>query len=922
MTNEPKEKDIDSIAKSETDFSQNSSIIETTYEKVLSIIKKVKEFIKKSSSEANSLIEDLEWVIKVITNKSLYSYKLKKEKNAKQNAEYNKFINFVSKYNEEIIEMNKKHDIVSGIFSLGKKREMLMRPSLCLKKTWPQDLQNANQNVEKKGKKQNNFIYVFGNYVLGLYHKEIEKRKRESCKTLASYESIEKEKKNMNEQQEEIKNNNVLNKDTISKDDKNLSIVKPAKIKSRQKSEDALDMGNNFLKNYNSDENNLNQNQNRLKKSPINNNIINNITNDKKSANIQKIKIFTEKDNKIISNKLKLKKINEQDLAQNLSQRKLLYKSISKLTKNEKETLNDIKKVMKNYYLQFAYTEYQTPPQITLKNNINNNTIFNNYNNYGNRIPYKTNYQLNNEFIKKNRSNNIEKGQIINTPKVEILSNNNMTDRNKFNSKKLKKNNENKSVFKNQRLIKSIQNNLNLDSNDDRFDPFNFENNNYYISKRAKLQFSKSKRLQIEAENKNNSFIKENNDSHKINNINDNQINIKTEFHRNKQNNERENIKNDNSIIIEENIKVKENDIKIPLKSLVEKYMADLKMITDPDFDIFVFQNKVTYINVLPIMGYIILETLGLIDKKIISTKKLDSFLYTVSKNYKQTTLYHNGLHGADVAQSLCIFILNSNAEEICETSVLDLLGLIVSALGHDLGHPGLNNNFHINAGTDLGITYNDASCLENYHSSYLFRILRKEENNIIEKLSVNNYKNLRKRMIAQILATDMANHGENISLIRTKVNTWKEEGQPRFNLLSGNEKTKFEEQQLLLNYLIHMADLGHNCKKYEISIQWVKLLTEEFWRQGDLEKKKGLPISFLCDRDKIDVPSSQVNFLKGFILSSFDCLVAIFPKLKYTIENAENNIKTWQKLQNEKRMLGWSPKKKKEQENKDNDKK
>jgi hypothetical protein len=317
-------------------------------------------------------------------------------------------------------------------------------------------------------------------------------------------------------------------------------------------------------------------------------------------------------------------------------------------------------------------------------------------------------------------------------------------------------------------------------------------------------------------------------------------------------------------------------------------------------------------------MGYIILETLGLIDKKIISIKKLESFLYTVSRNYKQTTLYHNGLHGADVAQSLCIYILNSNAEEICETSVLDLLGLIVSALGHDLGHPGLNNNFHINAGTDLGITYNDASCLENYHSSYLFRILRKEENNIIEKLSVNNCKNIRKRMISQILATDMANHGENISLIRTKINAWKEEGLSRFNLLSGNEKTKFEEQQLLLNYLIHMADLGHNCKKYEISLQWVKLLSEEFWRQGDLEKEKGLPISFLCDRDKIDVPSSQVGFLKGFILSSFDCLVAMFPKLKYTIENAENNIKLWQKLQNEKRMLGWTPETKKKEEKKD----
>jgi len=55
----------------------------------------------------------------------------------------------------------------------------------------------------------------------------------------------------------------------------------------------------------------------------------------------------------------------------------------------------------------------------------------------------------------------------------------------------------------------------------------------------------------------------------------------------------------------------------------------------------------------------------------------------------------------------------HSNLEEIGETTVLDLLGLLLSAMGHDLGHPGLNNGFHINASTELGITYNDKSCLE-----------------------------------------------------------------------------------------------------------------------------------------------------------------------------------------------------------------
>ena len=107
-----------------------------------------------------------------------------------------------------------------------------------------------------------------------------------------------------------------------------------------------------------------------------------------------------------------------------------------------------------------------------------------------------------------------------------------------------------------------------------------------------------------------------------------------------------------------------------------------------------------------------------------------------------------------------------------------------------------------------------------------------------------------------------------------------------KFVLLSGNEKTKFDEQQSLLDYLIHSADLAHNTKPFNISIKWVELLTEENWLQGDKEKKENLPISFLCDREKFDIPNSQVGFIKGFVITTYEYLVAMFPSLKYTIEN------------------------------------
>jgi hypothetical protein len=335
--------------------------------------------------------------------------------------------------------------------------------------------------------------------------------------------------------------------------------------------------------------------------------------------------------------------------------------------------------------------------------------------------------------------------------------------------------------------------------------------------------------------------------------------------------------------------------------------------IIEKTFNIFELKEIVGYDRVLPVMGEVILDAFGLVSDDIISTSKLEPFLTSVSNQYIKTTLYHNSMHGADVSQSLCLYFLNSNAEEICQSLVLDLLGILIAALGHDLGHPGFSNPFHINASSELALTYNDASCLENFHASTLFKTIRKPETDIFEKLSVQDYKTIRKRMIGNILATDMANHGKIMTVIKTKISMNNAEKKEMFELLSGNENTKFEEQQSLFDFMIHCADLAHNTKLFKISLKWVELLSEEFWLQGDKEKSMKLPVTFLCDRENYNIPKSQVGFIKGFIIPTFDCLVNIFPTLKYCIDNAKTNLNKWQRLANKGRLKGWTPEKTKQ---------
>ena len=529
------------------------------------------------------------------------------------------------------------------------------------------------------------------------------------------------------------------------------------------------------------------------------------------------------------------------------------------INKNQKEkiTINCLKKVMKQSYMN------KTPNNNGLIININDNRIFNNQ--MVNHNLNNSNYNGSNMHAHIFKSSNHYKN---NRSKANTGLYNN------YNSFSIKNNNLNNSRNRQVTSLNMLKPLNSFLSN---------ENNNTinYLNKINKFL------------NKNNNFKKINNSNKQINLLNPKKVN------NNSKNSEFDSLEKYSYIYIDH---------------LLKQYNFDTKRITEKDFNIFELKKIVGQSNVLPLMGRVILETFGLKDDKIINVSKLETFLNTVSSQYLTTTLYHNNMHGADVTQTICLFFLNSNAEKMFQTTVLDLLSIFIGALGHDIGHPGLTNNFHVNASTELAITYNDASCLENFHCCKLFTIIKKDETNIFEKLSVNDYKDIRKRMISEILATDMFYHKEIMSMIQTKIPQIKND---KFEFISDDKDSMKKEQQSLLNFFIHSADLAHNTKLFNISLKWVELLSEEFWLQGDKEKSMGLNVSFLCDRKNTNVPSSQVNFIRGFILPTFDVLISIFPTLNYTVENAKNNMNEWQKLVEAKRTKGWTPRNVNNEENK-----
>ena len=122
----------------------SSSIIITPYEKVLSILNKVKQYINKTSKSQSTLLRSIDWVIKIITSHSLYAYELKEKelinKLTKENSDFKNFVDFVSKYNEQVIEMNKKNVMLEAKTIMA--NDLLQKPSINLKKPRDKSFKN------------------------------------------------------------------------------------------------------------------------------------------------------------------------------------------------------------------------------------------------------------------------------------------------------------------------------------------------------------------------------------------------------------------------------------------------------------------------------------------------------------------------------------------------------------------------------------------------------------------------------------------------------------------------------------------------------------------------------------------------------------------------------------------------------------
>lgn len=318
----------------------------------------------------------------------------------------------------------------------------------------------------------------------------------------------------------------------------------------------------------------------------------------------------------------------------------------------------------------------------------------------------------------------------------------------------------------------------------------------------------------------------------------------------------------------------------------------ELETLLDTRFDLWACDlfalSELTRCRPLQFAGWETLRRNNFFSEFAIEPEKTQNFLQRAESSYarEDKTPYHNNLHAADVTQS--VHVLLGNIGFGVYFTRLNTFALLLGAIVHDMGHDGRNNAFHVKVQDDLALTYNDQSVLENYHVSLAFKLMSEPGANVLAGLTKEQHVLVRKEMIDSVLGTDMAHHFSKVSAFKDF--TERLAGDPQ------DWRTDPTALCALQSMILHAADISNAAKPDLLSERWTNLLKLEFFSQGDEEKRLGIPVSPLCDRDTVRFASSQVGFIQFIVQPTYALLAELVPNVETIIlAPLASNLVIWE---------------------------
>ncbi|KAJ4345166.1 3',5'-cyclic-nucleotide phosphodiesterase [Ascochyta clinopodiicola] len=292
-------------------------------------------------------------------------------------------------------------------------------------------------------------------------------------------------------------------------------------------------------------------------------------------------------------------------------------------------------------------------------------------------------------------------------------------------------------------------------------------------------------------------------------------------------------------------------------------------------------------------------------DDELLYAALLVVFLLASRTAYNEFVKYHNFRHVVDVLQALFHFLVRigtlpayppTSKDALVHKSPFadllkpfDALTLLISAIGHDVGHPGVNNAFLVALNAPLAQLYNDRSVLESFHCAAYSQILRRYWPKVFSDIA------MRKLMINNILATDMGLHFKYMS----DLGSLQEKIAHDKGITDGwSVKVREEHKDLTCGLLIKCADICNVARKFDTAAKWANILTDEFSDQGTMEEELQMPSCLFggppVQNDTIKLGESQIGFMNIFARPLFEAVTDILPAMRFAVDEILTNKSIW----------------------------
>jgi hypothetical protein len=275
-----------------------------------------------------------------------------------------------------------------------------------------------------------------------------------------------------------------------------------------------------------------------------------------------------------------------------------------------------------------------------------------------------------------------------------------------------------------------------------------------------------------------------------------------------------------------------------------------------------------------------IIREQGSIDNLNVDQDKLSGFIRKVGEGYLSNP-YHNYQHAVDVLYSMAWLLglpsLKKNLPDFHKYM------LLLAALAHDIGHPGHDNQWEVKTHSLLAQRYKNNSVIENHSLAITRELLAEPKYDVLPKVDEYSMEDSYGLLDQLILCTDFSWHKVFLDELTEGL---------------GRNHHNFSDPDylsLVSRTLIKSADISNTSKPFEQAKTWGARVMDEFWAQGEMEKKMNLPVGPLNDSQSTEFNKIQAGFIQFAALDLFQLLAKVEKKAQVMVKELDVNQQTYE---------------------------